>query len=1548
MVLNCRHFYVKVNQDIHNMQDSLLSLRQWLLGLGPVGRAGLEGLIAAALAEWTNLTFRLAKSGSQFGRDAMSSPGAFAIAMEAKLYQNAPRLETIISKGLLAGKFLEGSVDLWVLACTAEVGDDVVLKLTQELEDRGISLLVLDWTPTPIPPLALLLAVAEGATVEWFAKNITSVSTDDLAKVLRCIRELPSFEAIKKRFVAVFSSAELGLDAARSKNHEWLREHFKDRRSAQRVFGQYIAVLDPLRPIVIRKVLLQKLDKWIANHETQEMAVVLGSEGVGKSWLVARWWTQLSDPPIFLISSGYFSRSEWMPQNAEEFISQLLASQIEKADRNRAELWHRKIKRWKNRPGGRLKFIVLLDGINETPGRPWADLIKSLAEELKQLGGKLIITCRPEYWHRELQARLFGNVEWIEIEVGDFQDDELSVALKGAVRLQDLSEDVRKLVRNPRVCALARHLFIDAHLRPTDLTVARLFFEYWRHRIQERGDLLGHNADDFEDLLRSHARTLRSANMRLFNRDEWRNHSGLFKRGSQSYLDDITEIEEGRFLRPSRSLKGYYEFREEALPFALGLLTARELQDESVKLGSDAPEVLERILEEVRGFELTSDIMGAAIAVACLDENYPPHLRPILIKTWLELQNVPARAFQEFAANASIRPEAFLDAAELIFSQDRIRRSDWLEAALVSVSKDLHEDRLISARIRKWLGRWSRIPRKGPPGDRAADERFEKNRSYIQMKRDSLAGHEITFFNRVCNEVAHRDEMDLDEVAFKLLIGKRLTPFADAFLGWSLAAHMLREYRRSEADAAWVLRLNCVDYEQTEEALLEASQLILRPDGSEVVRHSVATLLRLIGSEHSTEVANSLSEPPRLERWQRAWDLCSTDPLDPASDFPPNLRNAELLLDSISPNKIWASYFTTEENFNLNTVWNPLIRFNPSVLIEKIHQTVATSTVRSGVELRQLTLHLDEVAPVLRNQELEILRNVYEGVTAGTIEVLPEDQQTILGSLLTGMLPHLSSVKQLEILNKLPQDFPLWFILTTMLKPLSGEDIDRSIINAHVSGDNAKLRRVLWFTAYAKSPVGPSSTDVVLGLVECGDETISILAAETVFQSGNRLLQRRLIEAVETGNIEAPSQELFHQSRAFADAVVQTGRKDLFDLIAPRFRGFAAQIFGAQYLAKVADDIESLVRDQLGSVNLMPLDTAELLIDMVEDELTRTFIGIEETENRSAEDVKAELDALADEHIAMKHWAQRQKYLRGEAEAYLDRLRHAGVPSIVEVPRMNSLEQIARMWPDRLFKWVDWFLQATSKIGLMNARNLGLAIAKAASFKFPEPSRELFKKLWHIRPTVRIVFGSSHISFELALLFLAADQPELNALREQQLDCAVTDQKIEEIVIAAERAGRFNFLDNYVRERTAEAHAGMQARALTVAALRDVNPQSEYVLGSEKVQGGFLAGVRDYCLDIYRRNLWAHHWYEKILSSKDYFDAWRYGELFLGCADRRATIWFVKAPSHQYLELFGEELLQRLAKRVDEKSKKREETLFGQKRPSDALSHFFVSELSEN
>lgn len=274
-------------------------LRAELLQIKPSGPDGFEGLVATALAELTGLTFRIAKSGSQFGRDASTPRARFAIAMEAKRYGESLRLEDVAGKIWIASHELASDIDLWVLCATSEIGDAVLAKLEDMLEERGISLLILDWTAAPLPRLAVLLTAARMKVAQWSAAHISATAAAKIDIALAAIEADAAFVSARERLKEDASAGYAGLAALAEENRRWCERVLSDRVASQRAFGQYLTVLDPSWPAIARPSVETTLEAALSTaQQSPECVAVLGPEGSGKSWLAARWWSAAVDKPI--------------------------------------------------------------------------------------------------------------------------------------------------------------------------------------------------------------------------------------------------------------------------------------------------------------------------------------------------------------------------------------------------------------------------------------------------------------------------------------------------------------------------------------------------------------------------------------------------------------------------------------------------------------------------------------------------------------------------------------------------------------------------------------------------------------------------------------------------------------------------------------------------------------------------------------------------------------------------------------------------------------------------------------------------------------------------------------------------------------------------------------------------------------------------------------------------------------------------------------------------------------------------------------------------
>uniref|UniRef100_UPI003593156C hypothetical protein n=1 Tax=Thiocapsa sp. TaxID=2024551 RepID=UPI003593156C len=800
-----------------SLHASLGKLREQLLELKPTGPDGFEGLIATALADVTGLTFRLAKSGSQFGRDASTPRARFAIAMEAKRYSDPLRLEDVAGKIWMASNELTTDVDLWALCATSEMGDGVLARLEEMLEERGISLLMLDWTVTPLPRLAVLLAAARTAVAKWCSEHALQVVASKIDEALGDVETDTAFASAYNELRADTSAGHSGLSALAEANQIWAGRVLSDRTASQHAFGQYLTVMDRKRPVIVRSSVDAALEAALSTaQQTRGCVGILGPEGAGKSWLAARWWANAADKPI-LVMGGAQVADLIEPNNPLKTLARLIAVQGAGDPEEQSNRWLRRLRRWHDldnpSAGGKLRFLVVLDGLNERSGMRWAESIFRLASAVNKLGGCLLLTCREWFWDREIKPRLAG-ITVVPVQVGDYTPDELDDLLKQrGIDIGSIADHVRTFIRNPRICSIALDLLDRISAQTDELTVERLLVEYWRQRLEERGDLIGHNIRDFEELLRSHAKALREDPGIQFDRDDWREHSGAARRADgRSIENDLTDIEEGAFMRVVENRDGFYEFKPDTVPFALGLLVARELQDELRTATRNPAELIDTIVEEVRGFDLIGEVLRAAAGIACFEMNYPPSGRAALISAWLQLQNVPDSGYEGLAAYVAVCPEAVLDATEAAFDErTKARRREWLlRAVLDRRERPLVESALIP-RITKWLARWSPTPRRWGTQDDAEEARFREQSARISEKLCHLTPAEQDFLARACEKVDAPEATQLDAVAALLMAGRPQAAYAEGLVAWAFVWSLTGDFLRAEADLSWAVRLNTED-----------------------------------------------------------------------------------------------------------------------------------------------------------------------------------------------------------------------------------------------------------------------------------------------------------------------------------------------------------------------------------------------------------------------------------------------------------------------------------------------------------------------------------------------------------------------------------------------------------------------------------------------------------------------------------------------------------------------------------------------------------------
>jgi hypothetical protein len=1515
----------------------LRELRRNLLALKPAGEDGFEGLLAEAIAAFTGLTIRLARSGSQFGRDGTSPPAPFAIAMEAKRYDDKLRLETLAGKVILGGHVLEGRVDVWALGATSEVGDETLAKLTDILEDYGVTLLPLDWAARPLPPMAVLLAATKTTTMSWFQQHQPGVDQSALAAQLEAIRGDPSYEDQVKKLREFVCSANVGMDALRRRSGEWLRQRLSDRGMSQQAFGQYVTVAEAESPAQPRPALTKQLANLaVANASDIEVIAVLGNEGVGKTWLVAQWWSALPEPPILVLVAG--RRAEQLvPDDAIGSLARLLAQQAGSMDDKAVAGWRRRLLRWKMQGAAEhLRFIVVLDGINQLPTRPWADVIKGMAGDVQALGGLVVVTCRSGFWERDVFPRLRGAVAVKPLEVCDYSDEELTRVLAAVgIALADLPSKVRDFIRNPRACAIALNLLGRLALLPDELTVDRLLLEYWQWRMQERGNLVAHNLLDFEKLLRSHARAWLSEPKQPFDRDEWAQHSGAAKRHGRQYAEnDLTEIEEGRFLRVAADNSGAYEFRSEVLPYALGLLINAELKDELRKGDIDVSEKLDGILEEIRGFDRVGEIVAAATGLACLDAAFPAHGRRALIEAWIGLQNIDDDALQTMAAYVPACPYSFLDVLEWAGGQASGLTHYQSLLDLVMYLRDRPTvQAAIANRLRRWLGRWSRQAQIFSR-DAAQIKRQADREARIGRRLGSLSVEEMALLQKMTVEEPAAPAMLFDHAAALLMAGRPLAPYASGLFGWALAQAVAGDVRSDDEGLAWVVRLNPVDWAETAAAVHELVASI-NETSAESMRDAAATVLRLLGDKASSDRADGFS--PRLPgtRWRRIETFCNTNPHDPGAAQGTNLDNARNAAALIAPGTIWGGMGQTIEDSNLEGFTPALARFDPQVIVSLLRTIAATATSRTGMQLRQLAWHLPEISPLFDQATVSAVRSAYDALCADFSRMKAPNPDWAVSCLFRALAPHLPPEAQLQLLLNLPSDCPLFLNILHSLEPAPAKVLESRLDAARAASNAQDFIRVLFFASASKAGLTPRSRSIIADALTDSDTAISGCAADVAYMAGDSELNSLVLDrAPVTSSTPGHPNELFpRKGKAIAAAIIGSRRQDMVRYVSPSFLDWVGSEIGGLALDLLAEYIQRVLgRLTKPVIAAAPRDISVYCMQSEDGLQARKWVG-DRGADSAPTDIRGFVSDFNDPEAAARRYSERQKIMVAEALAYECAITKEGAAELAVAPPSKSLHQIVAQCPVRFDAWMDALLATQDLQALGRIRNLGLSLAGAYAVRDAAVAARVFRLLRDHTPAVNVVIGQEGIPMYQHLLFSAPDSQPLDDLRRDLFATALDDAALEMATVAAEVCGAAGWLGRYVDLLVASDQPAEQARGITIAGFRHANPDSDQILAVNR-GGGFLGQVSTVAAKCYQRAGWARHWLNAAGRTDDPIDFWRFSKLAEGVCDVRIIHAFRGVAASALFTRFGADLLERLKKAAEERSKKRAGTLFGIKAPA--------------
>ena len=1046
------------------INDHLETVKTGLLSLKAAGADGFEGLLRIALTKLTGIPFRLAASGLQGGMDGDAAMPSDPVCFEAKLYSGKIDRKDVIVKIADLGRREKSADRLWVLGATIEISTQLTKDLKEDGDEHAISTLILDWTATPLPLLAIAVVAAESEAIDFIVGNYDEkteqikLSEADLKNAFLSIAGHPEFEGLLQRLKSNLNVSKLSFKRAVDLNTEWREQTFSSTRHARERLGQGLAVLQdktfpPMRT-ELRKSILGEL-------ETGKEVILLGDEGHGKSWLSAQLCSGDAGLALFISAERLDGVSV---HDLDDFLVDLLIEQTgEVADDTLKPRWRHRLEAWRTTPPV-ASLLVVVDGLNQRQYLRWDRLLNGIQSRLEEIRGRMVVTVRPHFWQKTIAHGLAFKPK--TFEVPEWSPPERDELLKHyGIALDWLDQQTLKTLQNPRLLAVA-----VATLPHRDaiawkgLTTDRLLMEHLR-----ASQLENYEDENFVDLtkrLSEHA-TVVVERVNASPDEPPRN-----------FKAESTAVIETRFFQSLPGPGDLYELRDEGLTLALGFTLIDQLwQTHSAKRDLDSR--ITQLIEPINAMDRTADVLFASLLICALDDiRFDPAIFSVLLDAFANLQNVSDQRFEEFVEIIKNQPDALFDTLKLLcLERGRRINHDWfVHAAFVVASTD-EGWRAAETAIHHWLQCYNKDPveqanRYHRQSEADYEERVQKKEIEIEEELESLSTFEMQFLERMSEVPSEPD--DLLALGIKLLAGRSLAGFANSFVAVGLTFALDKNLHAARKAFQQLTTFNRVARVETRNAILKAIEPLRTGGTSRGGQWTVVRMLYATGDESDAAEAAVLAEelrkdwyhfePPSPTEWRQVTVA------NPESMRPSDMDQAMQQFVALDVSKMRQTMNVSGEDHNFGDFLPVAARFETEAAVEKTRSILAGMFTRTGFPLRQVILNSEDHLPLVDGDLAAGLIQRMEETVA--FETLPEQDQSICRMFaFYYAAEQISAGEQLRCMTgkALGSDYLLSVIPS--LKPQPTEEIVSAIRDALQRGDEDEAYGALAAALYGQTSI---------------------------------------------------------------------------------------------------------------------------------------------------------------------------------------------------------------------------------------------------------------------------------------------------------------------------------------------------------------------------------------------------------------------------------------------------------------------------------------------
>ena len=1476
--------------------------------------------MATVLGDITGIPFRVAASGSQFGSDGSSAGENDGVDFECKRYRNRiPRKEIRAKIAELALRSIP--VDAWVLVATFGVSAQAACEVQALGRRFGIATFILDWTGA-LPRLAVALAMATDATRGFSAAN----TSGSVSAALEAVRADSDFNAGAEQLRRSLRELLVGTAAARQANADWLMTTFSSREQATRAFGEPLSPLDAAHGAArLRADLAAKVQPFLTGGAARTTLCVLGGEGVGKSWLVAHCWSRSDRRPLMVVLSPRDCQAVAGADDCEGLLASKVPAQAGGPVNDTVVAgWRRKLARWRDVSAPeRPRLIVVIDGLNQRPQTDWARVIDAFNEALSRIGGRLVVTARTTFYETRLKPRLMTAVE--ELNVPEWTEAERDgiLAERGidhAVLLHQVQEGqapVGPSLLNPRLLGIAVRLLKGRTVEDiAELSISHLLFEHLR--TAERESRTPEPAHECVRRLRDHAREVLSRIQEGVNDDV-----AVFD------AQGVQNVVEGRYFMPVDGDPMRYELRDDGLVLALGFVLLDRLRTAS-RNNRDLASELDATIDPVAALDQTGAVVMAALTCACVDDTQHDDIVVALLRAFSELQNPNHEDLEAFKALARGRSRAFLEAARhLCLTGWSQPNADWIEAALLSCKTYAEARQSIQTAVGRWLGCYSLSPESGVRSRRELSAQEEAKRTEkINNNLQSLSSAEKRLLESMQETVG--DIGALSRLAFKLLAGGPLAPYAGAIVQWCLGTLVNQHPGWPYDEFEHLLRMNRSDWPAARAALLREGAIYRKADASNVGTWALIVLLRATGDPDAASEADELTAKIsdfRPTSWRLVEKYCSTDPCDPYTSKPTNVVGTAQEYEKVDVSSLYGGSTKGGDEHFFEMARPGVVRFETQVAVEKHRAFVDDVVKRQGLPLRRGFFCLRPHSSLLTTKMAVTLAHEDQDWRRAIGDQPKNIQWALSQERLLFTFPKLSGEEQLIALLGTSAGDDVLRPLSRVMKPVDEKIFDHYFQQACREKNARSQYFLLAFARGSRTPISQRSRECMASLATSESALVRMIVFERIFSLRDEELMKIVVDG---GWCAENTKRRNSYENAFGSAILVEGAlrewisaDDALGRISPAHYGWAASRLGPIVARKIAGMVDASIKASVGVDVKCTLPDIEYRCRH-EDRPDPLPYGLSEKEIESR-DVGELLKGDTEVDEAFDEW-QGRRYKA--FDAFRRRLDGANAWIVLDNINREQFEEIVKGDADAADRWYRLFLELDDG-ARWAVHNVVLILAYGLRERYPKRTVELLRSVSGRKGPVRFVAGRARVPLEAMVAWSAAGSDMGREWCHERLDLGRNDHELATEVLAALLNGEESTLGAFVHERLNRREPEGIARALLVAGFSSQSDECDDVLDGYKDTKGFIGEAYKAARYAYERDGWARHWFKKMCAADQATEFWRYSVLFTKIVDGRFAVWGSEYERlGEPMELFESSVEEEVDRRIDKWRKHREKTLF--------------------